>query len=193
MGTKELIIVLIGIFILVGLFGFLSSMSMATIMLISLGLCALTVLCWAVWQKVADKQEENEMDTEAMDEETTSETDEPIQQTSPRTKGRVWGTFGMLYMAGYALYINSVINGAEVNNLGKAIGKAAAIKLFSPFFYCVLAAALISLVGVVGKNKICVLLALAATIGAAFILPGAFEMLIIPAVFFLISYVRMAK
>lgn len=110
-----------------------------------------------------------------------------------KVKGRIWGTLGMLYMAFYALYINSVIRGAEVNNLGEAIGKAAAISMFSPFFYCVLAAALLSLVGVVGKNKLCILLALAATIGSVFILPSALEMLLIPAVLFLISYIRMAK
>lgn len=119
--------------------------------------------------------------------------EEPTAPAVPKTKGRVWGSLGMLYMAGYAMYINSVINGAEVNNLGEAIGKAAAINMFSPFFYIVLAAALLSFVGVVGKNKLCILLALAATVGAVFILPGAFEMLIIPAVLFLISYIRMAK
>lgn len=108
-------------------------------------------------------------------------------------KGRIWGTLGMLYMGGYALYINSVIIGAETNNLGEIIGKAAAINLFSPFFYIVLAAALLSLVGVISKNKMCILLALAATIGAVFILPDAIELLILPAVLFLISYIRMAK
>ena len=119
--------------------------------------------------------------------------EEPTAPAVPKTKGRVWGTMGMLYMAAYALYINSVITGAEVSNLGEAIGKAAAINMFSPFFYCVLAAVLLALVGVVGKNKMCILLALAATIGAVFILPGAIGMLVIPAVMFLISYIRMAK
>lgn len=119
-----------------------------------------------------------------------------VQQPSAvvkKTQGRVWGTLGMLYMAAYALYINSVFSSAEVNNIGEALGKSAAINIFSPFFYFVLGAALLALVGVVGKNKICILLSLAATIGAIFILPGALEMLIIPTVMFLISYIRMAK
>lgn len=124
-----------------------------------------------------------------------NQSDIPIQiyQPEKKAKGRVWGTLGMLYMTGYAFYINDVISSANVTNLGEAIGKAAAVNVFSPFFYCVLASALLAFVGVVGKNKICVLLALAATIGAVCILPGAFEMLIIPAVLFVISYIRMAK
>lgn len=135
----------------------------------------------------------NNRSAEENEEETESMTEENPVPAAKQTKGRVWGSLGMLYMAGYAMYINSVINGAEVNNLGEAIGKAAAINMFSPLFYIVLAAALFSFVGVVGKNKLCILLALASTVGAVFILPGAFEMLIIPAVLFLISYIRMAK
>lgn len=119
--------------------------------------------------------------------------EESSSPIAPKTKGRVWGTLGMLYMAAYALHINSVLTDAEVSNFGEAIGKAVAINIFSPFFYCVLAAALLSLISVVGKNKMCILLSLAATIGAAFILPSAIEMLVIPAVMFLISYIRMAK
>ena len=110
-----------------------------------------------------------------------------------QVKGRVWGTLGMLYMGGYALYIKYVIDSANVTNLGEAIGKAAAYNIFQPFFYCVLASALLSFVGVVGKNKTCILLALTATIGAAFILTGALEILLIPAVLFLISFIRMSK
>lgn len=119
-----------------------------------------------------------------------------VQQAHPaekQTKGRVWGTLGMIYMAGYAMYIQYVMDSASVTNLGEAIGKAAAYKIVQPFFYCVLASAILSLVGVVGKNKTCVLLALVATIGSIFILPRAFENLLIPAVMFLISYIRMAK
>ncbi|MBO7171656.1 MAG: hypothetical protein J6V52_01690 [Bacteroidaceae bacterium] len=115
------------------------------------------------------------------------------QTAEKQTKGRVWGTLGMLYMGGYALYIKYVIDSANVTNLGEAIGKAAAYNIFQPFFYCVLASALLSFVGVVGKNKTCILLALTATIGAAFVLTGALEILLIPAVLFLISYIRMAK
>lgn len=115
------------------------------------------------------------------------------QAVEKKVKGRVWGTLGMLYMAGYILYIQYVLDGTNVTNLGEAIGKAAAYRIVEPFFYCVLASALLSLIGVIGKNKTCILLALAATIGAVFILPGAFRMLLIPAVLFLISYIRMAK
>lgn len=115
------------------------------------------------------------------------------QAVEKKVKGRVWGTLGMLYMAGYVLYIQYVLDGTNVTNLGEAIGKAAAYRIVEPFFYCVLASALLSLIGVIGKNKTCILLALAATIGAVFILPGAFKMLLIPAVLFLISYIRMAK
>lgn len=115
------------------------------------------------------------------------------QAVEKKVKGRVWGTLGMLYMAGYILYIQYVLDGTNVTNLGEAIGKAAAYRIVEPFFYCVLASALLSLIGVIGKNKTCILLALAATIGAVFIIPGAFRMLLIPAVLFLISYIRMAK
>lgn len=119
-----------------------------------------------------------------------------VQQPQPiakKAKGRVWGTLGMLYTAGYALYIQYVLDGTNVTNLGEAIGKAAAYKILGPFFYCVLASALLSLVGVVGKNKTCILLALVATVGAVIMFPRAFEILLIPAVLFLISYIRMAK
>lgn len=135
----------------------------------------------------------NKSEEEVTEQEPEENTSTEIPAAKKKTQGRVWGTLGMLYMAGYALYINQVISGANVTNLGEAIGKAAAINMFSPFFYCTLASALLAFVGVVGKNKICILLALAAIIGAAFILPGAIEMLIIPAILFLISYIRMAK
>ena len=115
------------------------------------------------------------------------------EPSTPKTQGRIFGTLGMLYMAGYAMYINATISGASVSNLGEAIGKAAAYNAFRPFFYCVLAGALLSFVGLVGKNKTFILLALTATIGSVFMLPGAFEMLIIPAILFIISYIRMAK
>lgn len=118
---------------------------------------------------------------------------ETVTQSEQKVKGRALGFFGMLYMAGYLLYIHSVFSGAKVNNLGSAIGMAAAINLFGPFFYSILAAVLFSLVGVLGKKQLCILFALAATIGAIFILPSAFKMLIIPAVLFLFSYVRMAN
>ena len=111
----------------------------------------------------------------------------------PKTQGRVFGTIGTLYMAGYAVYINETIRSANVTNLGEAIGKAAAINLFGPFFYAVAAAALLGFIGAVSKNKLCILLALAATIGAFLLLPGAIKMLILPAILFLISYIRMAK
>lgn len=154
--------------------------------LIGLAVLVVLVIIAAIIYSIKDRTTEDEQEIEAITEEIT-------EPAAPRTQGRIFGTLGMMYMAGYAMYINSTINGAQVTNLGEAIGKAAAINLFSPFFYIVLAAALLSFVGVLGKNKMCILLALAATIGAVFILPGTFEMLLIPAVLFLISYIRMAK
>lgn len=154
--------------------------------LIGLAVLVVVVIIAAIIYSIKDRTTEDEQETETIVEENT-------EPATPRTKGRIWGTLGMLYMAGYAMYINSTITGAQVTNLGEAIGKAAAYNIFQPFFYCVLAGALLSFVGVVGKNKTCMLLALAATIGSVFILPGALEMLIIPSVLFLISYIRMAK
>jgi hypothetical protein len=147
---------------------------------------ALVIIAYIVYAIKNRSVEESEPENEPIVEE------HPVANTN-LTKGRVWGSLGMLYMAGYALYIQYVIDSANVTNLGEAIGKAAAYRIFQPFFYIVLASALLSFVGVVGKNKICILLALTATIGAVFILPGAFNMLLIPAVLFLISYLRMAK
>lgn len=118
-------------------------------------------------------------------------TEQPEAPKEKPVQGRVTGTLGMLYQAAYAVYVNDTIRTAEVNNLGEALGKAAAINLFSPFFYCLVAAAVISLVGVIGKSKICMLLALAATIGAFCLLPGAAGRLVVPAVLFLISFCRM--
>lgn len=154
--------------------------------LIGLAVLVVVVIIASIIYSIKDRTTEDEQEIEDITEEIT-------EPAAPRTKGRIFGTLGMMYMAGYAMYINSTINGAQVNNLGEAIGKAAAYNIFQPFFYCVLAGALLSFVGVVGKNKTCILLALAATIGSVFILPGAFEMLIIPSVLFLISYIRMAK
>ena len=146
---------------------------------------------YAVTHKDEDAEETEHENNEKIEEICVTET--PVQAQPKRTKGLVWGTLGMLYMAGYAFYTNSVINDAQITNLGEAIGKAAAIKAFSPFFYCLLAAALLSFVGVVGKNKLCILFALAATIGAFILLPGSIGMLIIPAAMFLISFIRMAS
>ena len=153
------------------------------------------VFAFLYFQSREKQGQENDviLEDETNDDDNQNDTTADVIQPENKVKGRIWGTLGMLYMGGYAMYINSVITGAETNNLGEIIGKAAAINLFSPFFYIVLAAALLSFVGVLGKNKMCILLALAATIGAVFILPGAFEMLLIPAVLFLISYIRMAK
>lgn len=120
-------------------------------------------------------------------------TEQPEAPKEKTVQGRVTGTLGMLYQAAYAVYVNETIRTAEVNNLGEALGKAAAINMFSPFFYCLVAAAVLSLIGVLGKQKVCMLLALAATIGAFCVLPGALDRLIIPAVLFLISYCRMNK
>lgn len=147
---------------------------------------------YCIYYAVTHKDEETNQElSDIPDEDPVAET--PSEATPKRTKGLVCGTLGMIYMAGYAFYVNSTINGAEVTNLGEAIGKAAAIKMFTPFFYCLVASALLSFVGIVGKNKMFVLLALAATIGAFFIVPGSIEMLIAPALLFLISFVRMAK
>ena len=159
---------------------------MYTYIFIALGILVVGIIVAAIIYSIKDRTPDDQQEADTITEEIT-------EPAAPRTQGRIFGTLGMLYMSGYAMYINSVISGAEVNNLGEAIGKAAAINMFSPFFYIVLAAALFSFVGVLGKNKMCILLALAATIGAVFILPGAFEMLLIPAVLFLISYIRMAK
>lgn len=159
------------------------------------GLIPTCVFAFLYFQSREKQSTENDviLEDETTDADNQNDIPTAVKPTEHKVKGRVWGTLGMLYMGGYAMYINSVITGAETNNLGEIIGKAAAINLFSPFFYIVLAAALLSFVGVLGKNKMCILLALAATIGAVFILPGAFEMLLIPAVLFLISYIRMAK
>ncbi len=110
-----------------------------------------------------------------------------------KTKGIVCGSVGMIYMAVYTLYTYYVLYGAEVTNFGEVIGKAAALNMFGPFYYFLLAATLMSLCGVIGKYKILILFAFVATTGAFFILPGSFEVLLIPAILFLISYIRMAK
>lgn len=159
------------------------------------GLIPTCVFAFLYFQSREKQSTENDviLEDETTDADNQNDTPTAVKPTEHKVKGRVWGTLGMMYMAGYAMYINSTINGAQVTNLGEAIGKAAAYNIFQPFFYCVLAGALLSFVGVVGKNKTCMLLALAATIGSVFILPGAFEMLIIPAVLFIISYLRMAK
>lgn len=109
------------------------------------------------------------------------------------TQGTVTGVLGTIYMALYAIYINSVVSGASVSNIGEAFGKAVAISMYRPFFYCVLASALLALVGVASKNKVCVLLAFAATVGALIMLPDAFGMLVLPMILFIVSYVRMSK
>ena len=159
------------------------------------GLIPTCVFAFLYFQSREKQSTENDviLEDEATDADNQNDTPTAVKPTEHKVKGRVWGTLGMLYMGGYALYIRSVLDGANVTNLGEAIGKAAALNIFQPFFYAVLAAAILSFVGVVSKNKTCILLALAATIGSVFIVTGAFEMLLIPAVFFLISYLRMAK
>lgn len=191
MRTRELIIIWICIYLLAGLVAFFLATPVLETMMVALGLCLLVALYVAFSKPQDIPVEDSEESADTV--ETEDAHMENTRQDRPRTKGRVFGTLGTLYMMGYALYIYDTISGAEVRNLGEALGKAIAVQAFTPFFYCVLASALLSFVGTVGKNKMCMLLALTATIGAFFLLPGALNMLIMPAVFFLISFVRMAN
>lgn len=116
-----------------------------------------------------------------------------IQSEEEPVKGRILGALGMLYMGAYALFIHSTMYGAETGNIGEALGKAIAIKMLTPFFYCVIASAIMALISVVSKKKTFMLLALAATAFGFFVFPNSIKVIFIPAALFLASYIRMSN
>ncbi len=106
-----------------------------------------------------------------------------------KPKGRISGCFAMILTALYALYIFTYFSDIGIETLSGAV----AIAIVMPHMLCVSIAAIFSFVGFFGKKRWAMLTSGILMAVSAVLMMSYMPMVIVQAILFFISYVRMGK